>query len=404
MPVIDTLFTSARLADGSLNDIAVTGGRISAITPSGSNVAATETIDLGGLLTVPGFVEGHVHLDTSFWGDAWRPHKPYTNGFNVEERVRFQAENMAAAATMDVRARNQLELCLANGSTSMRSHVMIAASVGLTSLETILAVREQYRDVIDIQLVAFPQSGILRSPGTAELMDEAIAMGADLVGGLDPGGFDRDVEKHLDTVFGIAERRGVDVDIHLHDPGMLGVHEIEQICARTRALGMQERVAISHAYALGDVAAEVVQRTAETLALSGVAIMTNAPGARPFPPVKLLRDAGVTVFGGCDNIRDSWWPYGDGDMLGRAMMIGYRSGFNTDEDLTLAFDIVTQGGAKALRLDDYGLRVGAKADFVTLHAPHVPQAVVDLPKPRSVYKSGRLVAEGGQLLASRRPA
>jgi cytosine deaminase len=383
MSAVDTLFTQARLADGTLNDIAVTAGRISSITPSsGAAPAAGEAVDLGGALVA-------------------RPHKPYTSGFNVEERVRFQAENVAAAAPMDVRARNQLELCLSNGSTHMRSHVMIAESVGLKSLETILAVREAYRDVIDIQLVAFPQSGILRSPGTPELMDEAIAMGANIVGGLDPGGFDRDVEKHLDVVFGIAERRGVDVDIHLHDLGTLGILEIEQIAARTRALGMQGRVAISHAYALGDVAVDVVQRTADTLATSGLAIMTNAPGARPFPPVKLLREAGVTVFGGCDNIRDSWWPYGDGDMLGRAMMIGYRSGFNTDEDLALAFDIVTHGGAKALRLDDYGLRVGAKADFVTLGAPHIPQAVVDVPKARSVYKNGRLVVEAGKLVVAR---
>ena len=208
-----------------------------------------------------------------------------------------------------------------------------------------------------------------------------------MVGGLDPGSFDRDVEKHLDVVFGIAERRGVDVDIHLHDPGTLGIFEIEEICARTRALGMQGHVAISHAYSLGDVAADVAQRTADMLATSGVAIMTNAPGARPFPPVKLLRAAGVTVFSGSDNIRDSWWPYGDGDMLGRAMMIGYRSGFYTDEELALAFDVVTAGGAKALRLDDYGLRVGAKADFVALDAPHVPQAVVDLPKaPRGLQE------------------
>jgi cytosine deaminase len=394
MAAADALFTQARLADGTLNDIVVAKGKIESISPS-AGVRTDGAIDLAGALVVPGFVEGHVHLDTSFWGDAWRPHKPYSNGFNVEERVRFQAANMAAAAPMANRARSQLELCLANGSTTMRSHVMVDGSVGLKSLETILAVRDLYRDVIDIQLVAFPQSGILRSPGTPELMDQAIALGADVVGGLDPGGFDRDVERPLDVVVGIAERRGVDVDIHLHDLGTLGILEIEQIAARSRALGMQGHVAISHAYALGDVALDVARRTADTLATSGVAIMTNAPGARPFPPVKLLREAGVTVFGGCDNIRDSWWPYGDGDMLGRAMMIGYRSGFNTDEDLSLAFDIVTQGGAKALRLDDYGLRVGAKADFVTLNAPHIPQAVVDLPKPRSVYKGGRLVAQGG---------
>ena len=398
---MDTIFTQAKFTDRSLNDITVANGMIVSIAPARDARPSSTTVDLGGALVVPGFVEGHVHLDTSFYGDVWQPHKPYSNGFNVEERVAFQAANMAQAAPMDVRAKNQIELCLSNGSTRLRSHVMVDASVGLKSFETILAVRQSYKDVIDIQLVAFPQSGILRSPGTAELMDEAVALGADVVGGLDPGGFDRDVEKHLDVVFGIAERRGVDVDIHLHDLGTLGVLEIEQICARTRSLGMEGRVAISHAYALGDVSIDIAKRTADLLARSGVAIMTNAPGARPFPPVKLLREAGVNVFGGCDNIRDSWWPYGDGDMLGRAMMIGYRSGFNTDEDLALAFDIVTAGGAKALRLEDYGLRVGAKADFLTLDAPHVPQAVVAVPKSRSVWKNGRQVVEAGQICFQR---
>jgi cytosine deaminase len=397
----DTLFTNARLADGSVNDIAVAQGRITAISPAGSATPAMGTIDLGHALVVPGFVEGHIHLDTSFYGDDWKPHIPCTDGFDVHERVAFQAQNMAAAAPMDVRARKQLEACIAAGSTQMRSHVMVDGSVGVKSLETILAVREEYRDLIDIQLVAFPQSGILHSPGTPGLLDEAIAMGADLIGGLDPGSFDRDIEKHLDVVFGIAERRGVDVDIHLHDSGTLGVFEIEQIAARTRALGMAGHVAVSHAYALGDAPADLVRKTADLLARSGVAIMTTAPGARPVPPVKLLRAAGVTVFSGNDNIRDSWWPYGDGDMLRRAMTIGYRSGFNVDAELEMAFDVVTAAGAAALRLEGYGLQVGAKADFVTLQAKHIPEAVVAVPVPRTVYKNGRCVARDGKVEASR---
>lgn len=401
MNAIDTLFTRARFADGTVNDVAVANGRIVAITSAESSAPAASAVDLGGALVVPGFVEGHIHLDTSFYGDAWKPHIPYSNGFNVRERVAFQAQNMAAAAPMHVRARNQLDLCIAHGTTQMRSHVMVDGSVGLASLETILAVREEYRDLIDIQLVAFPQSGILHSPGTPELLDQAIALGADLIGGLDPGGFDRDIESHLDVVFGIAERRSVDVDIHLHDTGTLGIFELEQIAARTRTLGIGGHVAVSHAYALGDAAADVVQRTADTLARSGVAIMTNAPGARGLPPVRLLREAGVVVFGGSDNIRDSWWPYGDGDMLGRAMMIGYRSGFNTDADLAMAFDVVTAGGAAALRLQGYGLTIGAKADFVTLDAACLPEAVVAVPKARSVYKNGVCVARDGRLLAAR---
>ncbi len=400
MSLIDTLFTNAKFADGSVNDFAVSNGRITSIVPAGSAVSSGVAVDLGGALVVPGFVEGHIHLDTSFYGDAWKPHKPCTNGFDVHERVTFQAQNIAAAAPLDVRARNQLELCIGHGTTQMRSHVMVDGSVGLKSLEGILRVREAYADFIDIQLVAFPQNGILKSPGTPELLDEAIAMGADLVGGIDPANFDRDVERHLDVVFGIAQKRGVDVDIHLHDAGTLGAFEIEQIAVRTRALGMAGHVAISHAYALGDITADAVKRVAEVLAKSGVAIMTNAPGSRPFPPVALLRDAGVTVFSGNDNIRDSWWPYGDGDMLGRATTIGYRSGFYTDDELKIAFDVVTEAGARALRLEGYGLRVGSKADFVTLEAEHVPEAVVGVPGGRSVYKNGKLVALNGEIVRS----
>lgn len=394
----DTIFLNGRFDGGASGHIAVKDGRIAAITPTDQPATATATIDLSHALVVPGFVEGHIHLDTSFYGDAWRPHKPCTDGFNVHERVAFQAQNMAEAAPMDVRARNQLDLCIGHGSTQMRSHVMVDGSVGLKSLETILRVREEYRDLIDIQLVAFPQSGILASPGTPQLLDEAIGLGADLVGGLDPASFDRDVEKHLDVVFGVADRRGVDVDIHLHDMGTLGAFEIEQIAARTRALGMEGRVAISHAYGLGDVSADHLSKIADLLARSGVAIMTNGPGARPFPPILALRKAGVTVFSGNDNIRDSWWPYGDGDMLRRATTLGYRSGFNIDEELRVAFDVVTEAGAKALRLEGYGLRVGAKADFVTLRAEHVPEAVVAVPQHRAVYKNGRLVASGGKVV------
>ncbi|MDR6758981.1 cytosine deaminase [Mycoplana sp. BE70] len=395
----ETTFRNARQTDGHLVDIRVSNGTIRAIESTGVPAVGETSVDLLGRLVIPGLVEGHIHLDTSFYGDEWKPHRPCTNGFDVRERVAFQADNMAKAAPMGVRARNQLELCIANGATHMRSHVMVDGSVGLKSLETILAVRDEYRDRIDIQLVAFPQSGILSSPGTPELLDEAIGMGADLVGGLDPASFDRDVERHLDVVFGVAERRGVGVDIHLHDMGTLGIFEIEQICARTQALGMNGKVAISHAYGLGDVVEDLAKRTGALLARSGVAIMTNAPGDHAFPPVALLRREGVTVFSGSDNIRDSWWPFGDGDMLSRASIIAYRSGFYTDDLLSAAFDVVTAAGAKALGIENYGIRPGARADFVVLDAPHIPQAVVEVPKARDVYKGGRLVASNGKIVS-----
>lgn len=392
-----TIFTNAKLSDGALHDIHVENGRITGIQATTASPASGNVVDIAGDLLVPGFVEGHIHLDTSFYGGKWVPHRPCTNGFDVHERVAFQADNMAKAEPMAERAIKQLELCVSHGTLQMRSHVMVDGSVALKSLETIMAVKEKYKDIIDIQLVAFPQSGILKSPGTPELLDEAIGLGADLIGGLDPASFDRDVSAHLDIVFGIAEKRGVDADIHLHEGGSMGAFTIEEICARTEALGMQGHVSISHAYGLGDLAPDAAHKIAAKLARSGISIMTNAPGHHTFPPVALLRSEGVNVFSGSDNIRDSWWPYGDGDMLRRAEIIGYRSGFFTDAELQAAFDIVTTAGAKALRLEDYGIEIGAKADFVAIAAEHVPEAVVGFPGNRKVFKEGRLVAEGGKI-------
>jgi cytosine/creatinine deaminase len=395
----DVIFENAKLPDGQAVKILVKGGRIMSfeevhvpVTPDSPRE------DLAGALVLPGFIDGHIHLDTSFVGDEWKPHKPCTAGFDVRERVAFQKELMASAKPMAERADALIERCISKGTSHMRSHVNIDAAVGLKHFETIQAAREKYRASIDIELVAFPQNGIVSCPGTAELLDYAVANGCDLIGGLDPATIDRDVEKQLDVVFGIAERHGVDVDIHLHDPGTVGIFQIEQIAARAVTLGMQGRIAVSHAYALGEVPLDTVRRTADLLAKAGVSIMTNAPGAHSFPPVQELAKAGVVVFSGNDNIRDSWWPYGDGDMLGRAMMIGYRSGFYTDETLTLAFGLVSENAARAMRLKNYGLKVGDKADFVALSAAHIPEAVASVPQQRTVYKAGRRVADSGRFL------
>ncbi len=127
--------------------------------------------------------------------------------------------------------------------------------------------------------------------------------------------------------------------------------------------------------------------------------MTNAPGDWPFPPVLALRAAGVTVFGGTDNFRDSWWPYGDGDMIERANMIGYRSGFYTDEELAVAMDLVTTAGAAALGIESYGLEPGCQADVVVVETAHVAEAVVARPPRKLVVKGGRVVARDGKLVA-----
>jgi cytosine deaminase len=317
----------------------------------------------------------------------------------VRERVAYEREALARAPSIQQRALTLAKQAAAHGSLYVRSHVDIDPIAGLAGLAALLEVRAALADLITIQIVAFPQSGIVTSPGTGALLDEAITLGADCVGGLDPVSFDGSLDGHLDVVFGLAERKGVAIDIHLHDAGMAGIMQIKEIARRTTAQGLRGRVTISHAYALGDVPLDVTRRTGAVLAEAGVAIMTNGPGPHPCPPVAALAAEGVTLFAGSDNVQDAWWPYGDADMLERAMMVGYRAGLYTDAELGLAFAMATTSAATALQLPEYGLAVGLPANFVTLDAASIPEAVVRRPRRRDVWRQGQLVARNGELIA-----
>jgi cytosine deaminase len=390
-----TVIADALLADGRRVDVLIDDGTISEIAEAGT--LAGPTISLGGALLVPGFVDGHIHLDKTLLGLPFQPHRP---GDTVAERIAREKElRRKLSYPVEERAKQLISRVVGHGTTALRSHVDIDTEVGLSGLHALLAVREAMRDLIDIQIVAFPQSGIVADPGTADLLDQAVRDGANLVGGLDPAGIDDDVTGHLDVIFGIAERRDVGVDIHLHDPGSLGCFELRQIAGRTAALGLGGRVAVSHAFALGDVGGKEFGRTAEALAGAGVAIMTNGPGPVPMPPVKRLVQAGVTVFAGSDNIRDAWSPYGNGDMLERAMLIGYRQGLLADADLELAFDLANAAAARVLGLASHGLRAGAGADLVAIEAASLAEAVATHPSRALVLKRGRVVARDGELTA-----
>ena len=385
----------AVLPDGRRVDLLVSGGRIATVAPAGDLAPAPgASVACHGALLSPSFVEGHVHLDKTLLGLPLIPHRP---GATVAERIRNEKDlRRTLPLSIEERGGRLIEQVVAFGTGALRTHVDIDTEVGLAGLEAVLRLKARYRSVIDIQVVAFPQSGILRDPGTADLLDAAMAAGADLVGGLDPAGIDGDVGGHLDAVFAIADRHGAGIDIHLHDPGPLGAFELRDIAARTLAAGLGGRVAVSHAYALGAIDEADFGRTAAALAEAGVAIMTNAPGTGPMPPVLRLRDAGVTVFAGSDNIRDAWWPYGDGDMLDRAAMIGYRQGFFTNDDLAHAFAMATALPAAVLGRPHYGVAVGDAADLVLLPSAGIAEAVLQRPCARTVLRGGRIVAAEGR--------
>ena len=391
-------YINATLPDGSRRDISVEGGRIAALLPSSGNAASAEDFDLGGALVLPPLVDGHIHLDKTLLGLQWVPNQ--ATGNQVADRIEAERKVRAARTVPEAETgANLVRQVLARGTLHTRSHVDIDNQLGLRNLHEILKVRERFRDLVTIEIVAFPQSGVLRSPGTADLLDAAIAEGADLLGGLDPVGIDGDLDGHLDAIFGIAERRGVGIDIHLHDGGEAGIAELLAIAARTKAAGLSGKVAVSHAFALGSVPTARAAEAADALADAGVAIMSHGPGAATIPPLLLLRQHGVEVFGGSDNIRDAWSPFGNGDMLDRAMMIGYRANFRHDHELSVAYEMVTSAAARVLGLSDYGLHVGNRADFVAVAAGSIAEAVAARPPRKLVVKAGRIVARDGVLEA-----
>lgn len=364
-------------------DILVRDGRIERVGP-GIEAPHALVIDIEGQLVLPGLVEAHCHLDKTLYGGPWVPHSADDTlagriGNDLGRRAELGVPSVPRIAAL-------LEHMSAAGTTHVRSHTDIDPLIGLRGVE---AVREAAAGApIDVRQVAFPQHGVLTNPGTAELLEEALKGGVEAVGGLDPAGIDRDPVRHLDLVFGLAGRYGTHLDLHLHDGGSLGGWELELIIERTKALGLGGRVAVSHAYALGQLDAAYQERLAQGLAEAGVAIVTAAVYTFPVPPIKTLRAAGVTVACGHDGIRDLWGPYGSGDMLERAMHVAYRSTFRRDEDIELALEAATHGGARALALDDYGLAPGDRADLVVVPAGGPAEAVVVHPARTLVMKNG----------------
>ncbi|MER7813589.1 amidohydrolase [Streptomyces sp900116325] len=389
VPDAPAALVGAVLPDGRHADVELRDGRVHAIRDHvpGAPLPA-HAVHLGGALLLPALVDGHAHLDKTFLGGPWQPHRATADLREqiASERAARREPTVPVAERAAALARRMVAL----GTGHVRSHVDIDPDVKLDGLHQLLAVREEFADRLGIQLVAFPQSGVVTAPGVADLLDAALAEGADLIGGLDPAGFDGDVDGQLDIVFGLAERHGAGIDIHLHDGGTTGTAQLRAIADHTTALGLSGKVAVSHAYCLGGVDDDELERTAAALGAAGVAIMTNGP-RRSIPPVLRLREHGVRVFAGSDNIRDAWWPFGTADMLERATIIGLQSGFATDEELYAAASLVTDEAAAALGLADYGLREGARADLVAVAAGGVPEAVAAHPRRVLVLHGGRVV-------------
>ncbi|MGQ4271544.1 amidohydrolase [Nocardiopsis changdeensis] len=386
-----TIFRDLRPLGGDPVDLVVVDGRVAAGPADGA-----EVVDCGGRVALPTLVDAHIHPDKTTWGEPWYSRRPARG---IAELGEQDAEVFATLpAPVGVRAERLMGHAVTRGTRAMRAHADIAPAYGLAGVEGVREAARNLAHALDVQVVAFPQHGVRRAPGTAELMEEALRTGAaDLLGGIDPTEFDEDPTGQLDLVFGLADRYGVGVDIHLHEGGETGARTLYAIAERTRALGLGGKVTVGHAFAVPQ-AGDGFDALAAALGEAGVALTTVASDPYRVLPVERLRGHGVLVGLGSDGVRDAWSPFGDADMLHRAHQLAKVSRARTDEQLDAALDTAAHGGAAVVGLPAADFAPGAPADFVLVEGECTPQVVVDLPPRNLVVRAGRVVARDGVLV------
>ncbi|MGB3685601.1 MAG: amidohydrolase family protein [Ornithinimicrobium sp.] len=399
------LLSDIRVRDGVITEVSAYGAGADEDVTAQTSTSTEPTIDGRGRLALPTFADVHVHLDSTRLGLPFRPHTgaPGVWAMMLNDRAHWRD----AEVGITQRVRDTLGLMIARGVTRVRSSAQVDVDCGLERFEAVLAARETHRGRCEMQVIAFPQAGLLREDGSARVLEDALRAGADVVGGIDPCGLDRDPVRHLDTVFGLAEQYQLPVDIHLHEPSDLGRFSAALIIERTKALGMEGNVLISHGYGLWDGTESQVASLVQAFADADVATATVAPGGGRGIPVQALTDAGVRVGLGQDGQRDYWSPYGNGDMLDRTWQLAFTSGFRADDLIEHCLAVATQGGAAIMDrnltrltsvLDRPGLDVGDPAHLNLIDAESVTSAVMDRPIDRTVVFGGEIVADRGALL------
>jgi cytosine deaminase len=391
-----SLLANVRPGGGDPVDVVIADGVITAVSPAGTAADQDQRIDGRGLLALPGFVNAHAHVDKSWWGQPWVSYggRPTTQGRIVHERAerdKYGIPSVAGATAV-------LREFLRHGTTATRTHVDVDLGVGLRGIANVRAAAAALDGAVEVEIVAFPQDGVLRRPGVLELLDQAAAEGATSIGGLDPASIDRDPVGQLDALFEIAVRRSAGIDIHLHDGGDLGAFQYELIIERTREAGLAGKVNVSHGFALGELAPARRAELVEQLGAAGISWTTVAPVRSAPLPWREMRAAGVAVGLGTDGIRDLWSPYGDGDLLQVARGFARLHGLRTDEELAYAVELATTAGAPFVHREAHALVPGARADIVLIDAENVQDTLVRAPRRDLVVAGGQVVVDDGELL------
>ena len=398
----DLIIRGARLGDAVM-DVAVAGGRIERISPRIRERAERE-IDAGGRLLSPPFIESHVHLDTTLTAGDPR----WNESGTLFEGIRIWSERKRSVTREDVvsRATELLRWQAAQGVLHVRTHVDVT-DPDLTGLKAMLEVRESVRGWTDVQIVAFPQEGLLSYPRGVELMEEALKLGADVVGGIPHYEHTREMgAESVRESFRLAGKYDKPVDIHCDETDDPESRFLEVMAAEAIRTGMGQRVTASHTTAFGSYDNAYAFKLMGFLVKAGINFVANPlinitlqgrydsyPKRRGITRVKELLQNGLNVSLGYDDIMDPWYPLGTGGMLQPAHMAVHACHMTSREEVSACFDMVTENAARTLGLEGYGVVEGGPASFVLVDAPDEWDAIRRLATTTLVVREGEVMAE-----------
>jgi cytosine/creatinine deaminase len=384
-------------------DIAIEGERISALGPKLPAGAQTE-IEAKGNLVLPGLFNLHYHADKCLLGEIMRPNVSGTLPEAIEITNDFK-RNYDPAEVCG-RAVRSIEQAVINGTTFFRLFCDVGTIGGLRAARGLLLARDKVKKYCCVQIVAFPQEGIVRDPGAADLMEEAIREGCDVVGGLPWYEYtDEEARQHIDICFAMAKKHDLDIHMLVDDTDDANSRSLEYLALKTMRDGFNGRVTASHCGAMAGYNDVYAAKIIDLVATAGVTISVNAhinlvcsarldrePKRRGIARVKELLTRGANVITSQDDVNDPYYPFGKPDPLECALMLAHVAQLTLPHELEQAMDTITVNAARAARLSDYGVAPGMRADLVVVGAPSVHEALRLQPPRLHVFKDGREVA------------
>lgn len=401
--MFDLKLTNATLPDGRTGiDIGIQHGRIAALEP---NLAgdSSETIDAAGQLVSPPFVDCHFHMDATLSLGLPRHNE---SGLLLEGiQIWGELKPLLTQEAVVQRALDYCDLAVSQGLLAIRTHVDICDE-RLLGVEALLEVKRQVASYIDLQLVAFPQDGYFRSPGAVDLLNRALDMGVDVVGGIPH--FERtmaDGAASVTALCEIAAERGLLVDLHCDETDDPLSRHIETLAYETQRLGLGGRVNGSHLTSMHSMDNYYVSKLLPLMAEAGVSATANPlinigiqgrhdtyPKRRGMTRIPEMLTYGITCAFGHDCVMDPWYSLGQADMLEVASMGLHVAQMTSREAMRACFDLVTKGPAEIMHLEGYGIAVGSKADMVLLQAADPIEAIRLKATRLAVIKSGKVIA------------